>query len=393
MGRHGENIRKRKDGRWEARVIDSYSLTGKAHYSYLYGKTYQEAREKKNRLITLIRTKPEQLAMQKGKTKFTFGQLMDEWLQDKKDSVKESTYSIYTCMIERHLRPELGDIPLSSVTTDILDNFLRNKLHTGKGNGLEGLAPKTVADLRSLLVMGIEYAHRRHYPCPANERLFYPKTKQPRVQVLSRSDRQKLENRIFSSDEAIGTGILLALYGGLRIGEVCALQWSDINFADETVQISKTIIRIRNLAKDVEAKTKVIVDYPKTITSIRTIPLPSFVFRYLERYRESPNAYVLTGNTAFMEPRRCLRNYKRFLKQAEVQDYSFHALRHTFATQCIEADFDPKSLSEILGHANISTTLQRYVHPSMEMKRSQMERLQKLSFYGQIDGLKNAEIS
>lgn len=389
MGRHGENIRKRKDGRWEARVIDSYSLNGKAHYRYLYGKTYREAKEKKNHLMALIKLEPERLAEEKKTTGFTFEQLMAEWLQSKKDSVKESTYSVYLCMIERHLLPELGALPLSSITTELLDDFLKRKLHSGKKNSESGLSPKTVADLRSILVMGIEYAHRHHYACPVNGKLFYPKTTQPHVQILSSDDQKKLEHMIFSRENTIGAGILLALYGGLRIGEICALQWRDVNFPDETIQISKTVIRIRNLSGDSGAKTRVIVDRPKTQTSLRIIPLPSFIFQYLESQRGTPEEYILTGSISFMEPRICLRNYKKFLKQAGIQEYSFHALRHTFATHCVEADFDPKSLSEILGHANISTTLQRYVHPSMKMKKLQMERLKNISFYGQIHGLQN----
>lgn len=388
MGRHGENIRKRKDGRWEARVIDSYSLDGKAHYRYLYGRTYQEVKEKKRDLTVMLKVEPERISGQGSGLKITFGQLIWEWLASRKGTVKESTYANYATLIEKHLIPELGKVYLSDLTTDILDGFLKDKLNVGRMDGKGGLAPKTVADLRSVLLMGIEYARKQGYSCPVKGELFYPRNARPGIRVLSRNEQARLEHFIFSSQGYVELGILIALYGGMRIGEICALQWGDIDFSNGTVNISKTLIRIRNMAANPENKTKVIIDRPKTINSIRVVPLPSFVLNHIKKYRRNCEAYLLTGTSAFMEPRICLSNYKKVLRQAGLPDHTFHVLRHTFATRCVENDFDIKSLSEILGHANVSTTLQRYVHPSMELKKEQMERLGDLSVYGQNYGQK-----
>lgn len=388
MGRHGENIRKRKDGRWEARVIDSYSLDGKAHYRYLYGKTYQEVKEKKRDLIIMLKVESEKISDRNNELKITFGQLIWEWLVSRKGTVKESTYANYATLIEKHLIPELGKIHLSALTTDILDEFLKDKLNVGRMDGKGGLAPKTVTDLRSVLLMGIEYAHKQGYLCPVKGDLFYPRNTRPDIRVLSKNEQEKLERFIFSSQGYVELGILIALYGGMRIGEICALQWGDIDFSDGTVNISKTLIRIRNMTADSENKTKVIIDCPKTASSVRVVPLPSFVLNHLKKYQRGHEEYLLTGTSVFMEPRICLNNYKKILKQAGIPDYTFHVLRHTFATRCVENKFDIKSLSEILGHANVSTTLQRYVHPSMELKKKQMERLGNLSVYGQNCGQK-----
>lgn len=182
---------------------------------------------------------------------------------------------------------------------------------------------------------------------------------------------------------------MIALYGGLRIGEVCALQWGDFNYTAGTVRISKTLIRIKDLTRDSLKKTKVIIDKPKTEHSNRIIPLPSFLMEFMRQEAKGENCYVLTGTAEYVEPRLCLKQYKQVLEQAGLPSFTFHALRHTFATRCVENGFEIKALSEILGHSNVSTTLQRYVHPSIECKREQMERLEKLSVWSQDHGTEN----
>lgn len=390
MGRHGENIRKRKDGRWEARVIDAYSPDGKAHYRYLYGKTYQDVKNKKNEFIATLKVSITTMHTQKDSLKITFGQLMNEWLYSRKGSIKDSTFANYANLIEKHLLPGLGNMYLATITTAVLDNFLKTKLEAGRLDGSGGLSSKTVTDLRSVLLMIVAYAQNHDYFCPVNCKVFYPQNIQPDIQVLTRNEQAKLEKVLFTSCGFIELGILTALYGGLRIGEVCALQWGDIDFSDGTVNINKTIIRIRDLTPNSSRKTKVIIDRPKTARSIRIVPLPSFVLQHLKSYCCKEKDYILTGTSSFMEPRTCLQQYKKLLKQAGLPDYTFHTLRHTFATRCVENNFDTKSLSEILGHANVSTTLQRYVHPSLELKKLQMERLESISIYGQTCGQEQA---
>lgn len=379
MARRGENIYKRKDGRWEARIIFDYTPEGKACYRYLYGKTYQEARNKKNRMLAELQNSSMTRTFQRNYLKITLDQVMEEWLESHRDSLKESTYTTYVSLYERHLKPDLGNCRMTALTTEKIDAYLKEKLKSGRLDHRGGLSPKTVADIRSILLMGLKFARSKKYPCADSGEIFYPSMHSQEIQVLSKLEQQKLEEAVFAANNSISAGILLALYSGLRIGEICALQWKDIRFEEKNLQISKTIIRIRNLDSDSKQKTKVIIDRPKTDTSIRTIPLPEFLIEYLEDFWKEDDTYLLTGTKYFMEPRIYLRKYKEILTEAGLGDYTFHCLRHTFATRCVENGFDVKALSEILGHANVSTTLQRYVHPSMDSKREQIERLASAS--------------
>lgn len=200
---------------------------------------------------------------------------------------------------------------------------------------------------------------------------------------MTRAEQATLEKFLFAHPEPLELGILIALYGGLRIGEICALQWKDFHFDSGTIHVTKTMLRIQNVTSNCQKKTKILISRPKTESSNRIVPLPSFLMSFLKRYRMEPDVYILTGTRSFLEPRMCLDKYKQILNQVHLKPFTFHALRHTFATRCVESEFDIKSLSEILGHANVNTTLQRYVHPSIDLKKEQMNRLEKISILGQ----------
>lgn len=392
MSRRGENIRKRKDGRWEGRAIIGYGTDGRAKYRSVYGHSYQEVRAKKNLLATAGKgAAPSSAGPDRDRMKLTLNEVMNEWLDSRKDAIKDSTYVQYYFMLHKHILPELGNCPLASLTSDTLDLFLKNKLHFGRADGKGGLSSKTVSDMRSILLQGIEYARARKYPCAVDVKVFYPKSQQPNIDVLTKAEQEKLEQVLFQSSDLIRLGILIALYGGLRIGEVCALQWGDFHDTAGTVQIRKTMIRIKDFTPNSARKTKIIIDSPKTERSNRVIPLPSFLMEVMRREARGNDCYILTGTTDYIEPRTCLKKYKKVLEKAGLRPFTFHALRHTFATRCIESGFDVKSLSEILGHSNVSTTLQRYVHPSIESKREQMERLEKVSIWGQNCGQKSSK--
>lgn len=380
MGRRGENIRKRKDGRWEARFISRYDMAGRAVYRSVYGRTYLEAKEKRNVLIGKETGVPDfGTSAYRDMKKVTVSQLLEEWMNWKKDMIKESTFVRYNSLINKHIRPELGGYYLASLSAETVNTFLRNKLRGGKKGGESGLSAKTVLDIRSVLILSLEYARQQKYPCLITGKLFSPRNQQPAIQVLTREEQERLEEILFDDPQPVELGILIALYGGLRVGEICALQWGDIQLENGIVRVSKTMMRIPDLDSDSVRKTKILIDCPKTESSNRIIPLPAFLVEFLSEYRREGEAYILTGTTSFMEPRLCQRRYKKVLERANLPCFTFHTLRHTFATRCVEKGFDPKSLSEILGHANVSTTLQRYVHPSLDVKKEQMERLAKVS--------------
>ncbi len=194
-------------------------------------------------------------------------------------------------------------------------------------------------------------------------------SRQRDTSVFTMQEQARLEQTLLETDTPFTLGVLLALYGGLRIGEVCGLQWQDFDCKNGTITIRKTVYRITDTDGRSGAKTKVVIGTPKTDCSLRTIPLPTEVFQYLMERRRAGDCYVVTGTTKVMEPRACLSRFKRLLRKAGVSDHTFHALRHTFATRCVEHGVDVKSLSEIMGHSDVKITMQRYVHPSMDAKK------------------------
>lgn len=382
MARHGENIHKRKDGRWEARHICGYGENGKAKYKYLYGKTYMEVREKRMQYMT----QRSSFDRKKAAMKITFGQLLSDWLLSIQANVKESTYSKYFFAIQKHIEPELGTIILANLTSEDIDCYIREKLGCGKLNKKGGLAPKTVTSQLSIIKLALEFGRERGYSCPDNMVIHNPRQFMSEIQVLTIEEQHRLEKCALAMPDLIHMGIVLTLYTGMRIGEICALRWGDFDFENRLVHIQRTIMRIQDISPDAPQKTKIVIERPKTECSNRRIPLPEFLVQYLEKYRGPENAYVLTGSNSYLEPRGYYLKYKRILENCNLQKYTYHTLRHTFATRCVENGFDIKSLSEILGHADVTTTLQRYVHPSMKLKRHHMDRLQEITIYGRNPG-------
>lgn len=388
MARRGENIRKRADGRWEARAIVGYRLTGEPVYKSVYAKTYGEVREKKKRLPNQEETKDLPVSLKK----ITFGQLMEDWLKYTRGHVKESTYVKYHQMNQVHIAPCLGERRLTALTSRDLENYAEEKLQRGRRNGTGGLSAKTVTDLLVVIRQALTYGERHGYPCPKGLEIHYPRQITPQIQILSYREQEVLEQKIseqVSCDEDfIYAGILLSLYAGLRIGEVCALRWEDVQLDRGTVTIQRTLMRIQSVDGSPEqgTRTKLLENMPKSSHSFRTIPLPSFLTAYLTPRKKEDDCYLLTGSICCMEPRSYYRKYQKFMKSCGLDGYNYHALRHTFATRCVEKGFDMKSLSEILGHADVSVTMRRYVHPTLDMKKEQMERLANGIIQGQICG-------
>lgn len=389
MARHGENIRKRSDGRWEARIIIGYKNDGKAHYKYLYGKTYKEVKEKK---YDLIRQR-EQDKHRPPVCHRTCGELFDEWMTFIRPDVKESTFSKYVFAVEKHIKPELGEVRICDLTTEQMDQFIYNKLTHGRLGSDKGLAPKTVTDLLSIFKLAMKFAGERGLILPSQLTIHNPRQAHPEIRIMDEKACEKLETYILHhQDSPVCIGILLSLYTGLRIGEVCALRWEDINFDAKTLTVSKTLMRIQDKSPQARQKTKIIECAPKTGSSVRTIPLPEWICPFLWELRQNPYCYLLTGSQKYMEPRSYYNQYKKVLCAVHLDQYNYHALRHTFATRCVEHGFDVKSLSEILGHADVGTTMRRYVHPSMNTKRQQMQLLQMKAICSQNVGQRSAGI-
>ncbi len=304
--------------------------------------------------------------------------------------MKESTFACYMVMMENHILPELGDLDISEITSERMAAFLLNRRQRGRKRGDGPLSSKTISDLKVILKQILSYARSHGLidtvpDCPSIC------VRQPLVSVLSVQEQARVESLLMEEDRPFSLGVLLSLYGGLRIGEVYALRWEDFDFQNGTVQISRTLSRIPDTSKGADSKTKVVIGKPKTDSSLRTIPIPAPIFQYIKERRRSGTAYLLTGTEKYMEPRACLERFKRLLRRAGVADHTWHTLRHTFATRCVENGVDLKSLSEIMGHSNIRITLQRYVHPSMDSKKEQVNKLPCSIVSGQIRGQENRE--
>lgn len=382
MAEYGKNIRKRKDGRWEGRYLCGRWEDGRARYKYIYGKTCEEVQEKK-RVLEEYRENQKKSTTQEN---ILFSMLLDDWLVIMRTDVKESTFSRYVSIVEKHIKPELGDITLNSLTTSDIDHFTLLKLKEGRLDGRGGLSHKTVTDILSIIKLSLKFGKEREYDNLKKVIVKNPRQIKSKIQILMPEEQRRLEKKLFDTSDYINIGIIISLYTGLRIGEICALKWGDFDFSSATLYVQRTILRIPNTSSCAEHKTQIIIDRPKTECSNRRIPLPGFLIGHIKPYRKNDECYVLTGKNVFLEPRGYYRKYKHVLESCGLQQFNYHALRHTFATRCIESGFDVKSLSEILGHSNVSITMQRYVHPSMSLKRQYMNQLEDYMICGQNSG-------
>ena len=374
MPRKGENITKRKDGRWEARVLKGYDLNGKAKYQSLYGKTYSEVRQKKD---SYIRQGSSECG-KRNSQKVLFCEIATNYLAHIQNEIKESSFCRYRAIVQSHLLPFFGNRKFGEITTNVIDEFVADKRKDGKLNGSGGLSPKRINDILSVLKQIISYAEDQG--CLMQKIvLSHPKADKQHSEVLSCKEEETLISYLLPKCDPSCFGVVISLYTGLRIGELCALRWDDIDLNEKTLFVSKTLQRIPNGSCNLR-KTKIIITEPKTPSSMREIPIPSFLITYFVMYRQkaSPGGYVLTGSERYLEPSNYYVKYQIWLSECGLGQYSFHALRHTFATRCIENGVDAKALSEILGHSDVRVTLARYVHPTMEHKRANMERLSEV---------------
>lgn len=365
MTRHGENIRKRKDGRWEARYIRTYSKEGKAVYKSVYGSTYHEAKTKRS--DEMGNSNPDKL-----RNDLSFEQVAEMWLKSKKETLKTSSYNQYYNQCHTHLISELVNRQFSDISSSDVNLLLKKKLS-------EGYSPSSVSCYRTILLMIFRYARRNNIKCSVKDDIFIPQSLQNEVVAFTREEQKKVNEYLAEHPELFNLAVYLSMYCGLRIGEVCALQWKDIHLKKEVLTISKTLIRLQHKDTITEKnKTELVLQRPKTESSVRTIPIPSFLIPILESCKSDNEVFVITGKPRCMEPRVCLRKFKALIHKCDISDYPFHACRHTFATRCVEVGMDPKTLSEILGHASVKTTLDRYVHPSIDLKREQMNKLAEI---------------
>ena len=366
MPKRGENIYKRKDGRWEGRYITGRKPDGRAIYRSVYGASYAEVRQR------LLNCREENRKQQLRGCTMTVQELFVCWQSENRE-IKPTSRERYRALIEQHIQPELGSCRVCDLTEERLDSFVRKKLHSGRLDGRGGLAPKTVNDICVLVKSALKLA-RQKFQYRGAEEIHAPPVKQRRVDVFTSWESQRISAAALYRPNMEKLTYLLCLETGIRLGEVCALRWSDIDFASGLLHIRRTAYRI-----NYGGHTELVIQTPKSDCSVRTIPLTAKMLSLLCPHKNARDCYVLTGTGKPMEPRTLQYRFQGFLKSLDIPARNYHTIRHSFATRCIEGGMDVKSLSEILGHANVQTTLKMYVHPSMDAKRSALEAASALS--------------
>ena len=371
MPRKGENIYKRKDGRWEGRYIQLYNEQGKPKYGYVYARTYNEV---KQLLIDKKASNATPDIVHVSNLKYE--ELLDEWMQFSRINIKESTYARYNHLINTHIKPLLGKYPISKISTQLVEAYIDNQMKCGRIDGNGGLATKTVSDILTIIKSSFEYARYNDLHIICNLSKLSIKQQKKDIRVLTVKEQEALIGILTEDMDLFKFGTLFALYTGIRIGELCALKWENISLENATLKVQKTLQRIQETNKGASTKTKIVITEPKSKCSIRDIPIPKFLVEIARQFLDSPKAYILTGDKSkYVEPRTMQNHFKQFVDACGIEDANFHALRHTFATRCIELGFEIKSLSEILGHANVNITLNRYVHSSFDLKSANMNKL------------------
>lgn len=374
MSRTGESIYKRQDGRWEGRYIKDRTPQGKAVYGYVYGRTYSGTKERLHQMAAGISIAPP-ASPEPIHISMTFGALSENWLRTRHTSVKESTYIKYRNLLQHYILPRLGTIPVMQITVDILNQFY-DWLLTKGGWRQQGVSPKTASDTFSIVRSVLRYARSQRIPVTCTGTEITMRSTHRQLRILSAGEQEQLVRYLVTHQSERSLGILVCLYTGIRLGELCALRWEDISSREQTIYIHQTMQRLQTPAAG-SRRTAVIITPPKSACSMRIIPIPPALRGMLEDYR-TERGYLLTGTENYVEPRTMENYFKRMLQAAGLPNVNYHCLRHTFATRCVELGFDIKTLSEILGHANITITMNRYVHPTMQMKRENMDRLSTL---------------
>ena len=291
------------------------------------------------------------------------------WLLEKKDYIKESTYANYSNNIFNHIIPKLGNYYLNELNHKIIQDFLLELSKNGRKDNNGGLAEKTIKDItiiiKGSIKKGINEDKIKHIELTFN----YPKdNKENKLYVLTKREQNKITSYVLKNINSRNIGLLISLYSGIRIGELCALRWADVDFKKNCLTINKTIQRVYIKDKDKNI-SKVIITTPKTKNANREIPINKDFLEILKKVKSDKKYYILTGNEKYIEPRTYRKYFNKILDELRIKHFNFHSLRHTFATNCISLGVDYKTVSELLGHANVNITLNLYVHPRYSQKK------------------------
>ncbi len=305
----------------------------------------------------------------------TFYDLGVLWIEFHKEKIKMSTYTKYMYLLQKHIYPVMGSLKLKMLNSAVVDQTLFTIYHDRPDASLSWSTMKTILFLVKAI---LNYGNKLHYINNIDVNFGISMKKSNKIVVISPEEQEILIRHTLShfSDSTLGTSI--ALFTGTRLGEICALQRKDIDFCNGILHVTKTVQRLKCEDASGDGKSKLIVTLPKSYESYRDIPIPEILIEYMKIYgipELDEHLYILGRRTYPYEPRTLQYGFSSILKKCRLPHYTFHTLRHTFATKCIRLGFDTKTLSEILGHSNVNFTMNQYVHSDIECKKSQMHLL------------------
>lgn len=363
MARRGENIYRRKDGRYEGRYVIGRTREGHTRFGYVYGRQYYDVRHR------LLLKKSEQLLAPEALKicgRGTYGDWLREWLEnDIRPNVKESTWQCYQRMAQRYLFPLLGNRRIDQLSLQDAKGFVHSLR-------MAGLAPRSVKGIVRLFSASMHSALEegliRKNPC-RKLKLEHETVAEQRVLT---SAEQKVVHDAAMERQSLET--LLALYAGLRVGEVCGLRWEDVDWRQGTIRIRRTVQRIQ--CRNGERKTALAVGTPKSVSSSRTIVLPAFIMDMLRPYKNC-KGYMFGADHRPADPRTMQKRCASLMKRIGISGVHFHTLRHSFATRLFELGVDIKTVSELLGHSSARITLECYAHSTPAQRIAAIERLEK----------------
>ena len=306
----------------------------------------------------------------------TYKNWLNEWLTHYiKPSSKQRTFEQYSKVAQIHILPYLGDIELTDLTPFVLQKFVTDLTTNGNKRTSKGLSPNFVKTILSVIQNSLKTAHLVGYlPEYSANKIKRPKIVEKQVECFTIQEQKKIEEAALSAKKDKYLGIILCLYTGLRIGELLALTWNDIDFEKSILSVTKTCHDGNENGEHIR-----IIDTPKTENSRRQIPLSKTLVKILkEMKKKSKCEFVIADGEKPVFIRSYQRTFELLLKKLKLPHKGFHSLRHTFATRALECGMDVKSLSEILGHKNATITLNRYAHSLWEHKAEMMNKLSKM---------------
>lgn len=372
MARHGENIHKRKDGRWEGRYIKARTPDHKAVWGYLYGSSYAEVKQQ------LLWKKAEASFYQIDNRNLIFSELAEQWLVSIRHGIKESTLAHYHYVLHRYLLPILGDISIQKLDEQRLEQAVLQIISPIDGSHAP-LGHSSAKECLAMVRRICKYAVRLRLMRPILVSIKLPQPASRHITPFSSKEQAAVQAFVLKQPTPRKVGLLLQMQLGLRIGEVCGLQWGDFDLNTGILTIKRTVNRISCPG----GYTKVVIQSPKTRSSHRSIPIPKKLIKLLcsLKGKTSSEAWFLSGRfDKPVEPRCYRKSIQGYLRRAAVRQLHPHALRHTFATTCLQAGCDIKTLSELLGHTDANITLKRYVHSNLTRKRAEIEQVYAVSW-------------